>query len=51
MRPTTIANVRTIAVTHTYPASALGAADLLIDHLDRLTMAGLRSIDPPPPPT
>ena len=42
------AGLRTVAVTHTYPASALGAADLLIDHLDRLTMAGLRGIDPPP---
>ena len=40
------AGLRTIAVTHTYPASALGAADLLIDHLDRLTIADLRSIDP-----
>ena len=45
------AGMRTIAVTHTYPASALGAADLLIDHLDRLTMAGLRGIDPPPQPS
>jgi beta-phosphoglucomutase len=39
------AGLRTIAVTHTYPASALGAADLLIDHLDRLTVADLRRID------
>ena len=39
------AGLRTIAVTHTYPASALGAADLLIDHLDRLTVANLRRID------
>ena len=45
------AGLRTVAVTHTYPASALGAADLLIDHLDRLTMAGLRGIDPPPQPS
>ncbi|MEO8258535.1 MAG: HAD family phosphatase [Acidobacteriota bacterium] len=40
------AGLRTIAITHTYPASALGAADLLIDHLDRLTLATLLSIDP-----
>jgi beta-phosphoglucomutase len=40
------AGLRTIAITHTYPASALGAADLLIDHLDRLTIADLRSLDP-----
>jgi beta-phosphoglucomutase len=40
------AGLRTVAITHTYPASALGAADLLIDHLDRLTIADLRSLDP-----
>jgi beta-phosphoglucomutase len=40
------AGLRTIAITHTYPASALGAADLLIDHLDRLTLTDLRSLDP-----
>ena len=45
------AGLRTVAVTHTYPASALGAADLLIDHLDNLTMAGLRGLDPPTPPS
>jgi beta-phosphoglucomutase len=39
------AGLRTIAVTHTYPASALGAADLLIDHLDQLTVAELSRID------
>ena len=39
------AGLRTIAVTHTYPASALGAADLRIDHLDQLTIANLRRID------
>jgi beta-phosphoglucomutase len=39
------AGLRTIAITHTYPASALGAADMVIDHLDRLTIAELRKID------
>jgi beta-phosphoglucomutase len=39
------AGLRTIAVTHTYPASALGPVDLVIDHLDRLTLADLRQID------
>jgi HAD superfamily hydrolase (TIGR01509 family) len=39
------AGLRTIAVTHTYPASALGAADLLIDHLDRLTIEELQKTD------
>jgi HAD superfamily hydrolase (TIGR01509 family) len=41
------AGLRTVAVTHTYPASVLGAADLLIDHLDHLTIAGLRGLDAP----
>ena len=45
------AGLRTVAGTHTYPASALGAVDLLIDHLDSLTMAGLRGLDPSPPPS
>jgi beta-phosphoglucomutase len=40
------AGLRTIAVTHTYPASALGSPDLLIDHLDRLTVVDLRKLDP-----
>jgi beta-phosphoglucomutase len=40
------AGLRTIAITHTYPASALGTADLLIDHLDALTMAELGRLDP-----
>jgi beta-phosphoglucomutase len=39
------AGLRTIAVTHTYPASVLGPVDLLIDHLDRLTIAALHAID------
>lgn len=40
------AGLRTVAVTHTYPASALGAVDLVIDHLDQLTLADLRRLDP-----
>jgi HAD superfamily hydrolase (TIGR01509 family) len=39
------AGLRTVAITHTYPASALGAADLLIDHLDRLTIEELQKTD------
>ena len=35
------AGLRTIAITHTYPASALGAVDLTIDSLDDLTIANL----------
>jgi len=33
------AGLRTIAVTHTYPASSLGAVDLIVDTLDALTVA------------
>jgi HAD superfamily hydrolase (TIGR01509 family) len=31
------AGLRTIGITHTYPAALLGDADLVIDHLDALT--------------
>jgi len=31
------AGLRTVAVTHTYPASGVADADLIVDHLDRLT--------------
>jgi beta-phosphoglucomutase len=31
------AGLRTVAVTHTYPATALGGADLIVDCLDALT--------------
>lgn len=39
------AGLRTIAVTTSYPASALGLADVILDSLDELTLdliAGLR---------
>jgi beta-phosphoglucomutase-like phosphatase (HAD superfamily) len=38
------AGLRTIAITHTYPASALGAADLTIDNLDALTIAAVSGV-------
>jgi beta-phosphoglucomutase len=38
------AGLRTIAITHTYPASSLGSVDLTIDSLDALTIANVRNI-------
>jgi beta-phosphoglucomutase len=38
------AGLRTIAVTHTYPAAALSSADLVITHLDRLDLASLHQL-------
>jgi len=38
------AGLRTIAITHTYPASSLEEADLTIDSLDALTVATLSRI-------
>ncbi len=38
------AGLKTIAVTHTYPASALGSVDLTIDSLDALTIAAVSNI-------
>ena len=38
------AGLKTIAVTHTYPASALGSVDLTIDSLDALTIATVSNI-------
>ena len=38
------AGLRTIAITHTYPASSLGAVDLTIDSLDALTIATVSSL-------
>jgi HAD superfamily hydrolase (TIGR01509 family) len=35
------AGLRTIAVTHTYPADSFGAVDLTIDSLDALTVANV----------
>ena len=39
------AGLRTIAVTHTYPATSLPAADLVIGNLDELTLATVRRFD------
>jgi beta-phosphoglucomutase len=36
------AGLRTVAITHSYPANQLGEADLVIDHLDELTPELLR---------
>jgi beta-phosphoglucomutase len=38
------AGLRTIAVTHTYPAAALGGADLVITDLDGLHLAALHAL-------
>ena len=38
------AGLRTIAVTHTYPANSFGAVDLTIDTLDALTVANITAI-------
>jgi HAD superfamily hydrolase (TIGR01509 family) len=39
------AGLRTIGITHTYPASSLGAAELVIGNLDALTPATVRRFD------
>jgi beta-phosphoglucomutase len=39
------AGLRTIGITHSYPATALGAAELVIENLDALTVATVRGID------
>ena len=38
------AGLRTIGITHTYPASALGTVDLAIDSLDALTITRLSAL-------
>lgn len=38
------AGLRTVAVTHTYPAEQLGQADLVVANLDVLNLASLRRI-------
>jgi beta-phosphoglucomutase-like phosphatase (HAD superfamily) len=38
------AGLKTVAVTHTYAASELSQADLVIDHLDRLTWQALNDL-------
>jgi beta-phosphoglucomutase len=39
------AGLRTIGITHSYPATALGAAELVIKNLDALTVATVRGFD------
>jgi beta-phosphoglucomutase len=38
------AGLKTVAVAHTYPAAALQAADLVVTHLDQLTIDTLRGL-------
>jgi HAD superfamily hydrolase (TIGR01509 family) len=38
-----VAGLRTVAITHTYPATALPEAELVVDHLDALTWERLTS--------
>lgn len=38
------AGLRTVGITHTYPATALAEADLVVDHLDALTSERLRAM-------
>ena len=42
------AGLRTVAITHTYPAAALAAADLIVDRLQALTWAVLCSLSTRP---
>jgi len=39
------AGLRTIGITHSYPATTLGAAELVIENLDALTVATVRGFD------
>jgi beta-phosphoglucomutase len=38
------AGLRCVAVTHTYPASELGSADLVVERLGDLTIAGIEAL-------
>ena len=38
------AGLRCVAVTHTYPAAELGAADLIVDRLADLTLSGINGL-------
>lgn len=42
------AGLRTVAVTHTYPAAELGGADLVVDKLSEITIPLLRSVTDTP---
>jgi beta-phosphoglucomutase len=39
-----LAGVRTVAITHTYPAAKLGGADLVVDRLSEITLAKLEAL-------
>jgi HAD superfamily hydrolase (TIGR01509 family) len=39
-----MAGIRTVAVTHTYPAAELGAADLVVDRLSEITIQKLEAL-------
>jgi HAD superfamily hydrolase (TIGR01509 family) len=49
LRSARTAGLRTVGVTHTYPAADLEDADLVISHLDQLTWEVLRTLDSPGP--
>jgi beta-phosphoglucomutase-like phosphatase (HAD superfamily) len=38
-----VAGLRTVAITHTYPATSLTFAELVVDHLDAVTWERLTS--------
>jgi beta-phosphoglucomutase len=39
-----VAGLRTVAITHTYPAAELRGADLVVDHLAEITLAKLEAL-------
>jgi beta-phosphoglucomutase len=39
-----LAGLRTVAITHTYPAAELGGADLVVNRLSEITLAKLEAI-------
>jgi hypothetical protein len=38
--------MRTVAITHTYPAAELGSADLVVNQLDEITVQSLQALMP-----
>jgi beta-phosphoglucomutase len=41
-----LAGLRTVAVTHTYPAAELGSADMVVNHLGEITVQKLERLVP-----
>ena len=41
-----LAGMRTVAITHTYPAAELGSADLVVNQLDEITVQKLQALVP-----